>query len=203
MLDAVADGRLLPGRQLRTDAVAVIGHSWGGTTTLQLAGGAPTDSKLKRYCSDDEHPERNISWVLQCSWLSGVSGAQARDPRVRAVVAVSPPLRLLFDRSSASALTAKVLLVSGTRDWVVPSTPEAILPMRDSGAARGGHRLVLVEGADHFSLRSFQGDATPAVIGPLLLAWVNEQLGVTSDGDFQAGAWGDDEVRLVDVTDRL
>ena len=96
-----------------------------------------------------------------------------------------------------------MLLVSGTHDWVVPSTPEAILPMRDSGAARGGHRLVLVEGADHFSLRSFQGDATPAVIGPLLLAWVNEQLGVTSDGDFQAGAWGDDEVRLVDVTDRL
>ena len=85
---------------------------------------------------------------------------------------------------SASALTAKVLLVSGTRDWVVPSTPEAILPMRDS-VQQGGHRLVLVEGADHFSLRSFQGDATPAVIGPLLLAWVNEQLGVTSDGDFR------------------
>ena len=29
-----------------------------------------------------------------------------------------------------------------------------------------------------FSLRSFQGEDRPALVGPVLLAWINEQLGV-------------------------
>ena len=38
LLDAISSGRLLPGARLNTEAVAVVGHSWGATTTLQLAG---------------------------------------------------------------------------------------------------------------------------------------------------------------------
>lgn len=203
VLDAVASGQLLPGRNLNTKSVAVIGHSWGATTSLQLAGVLPTDSKLKARCGDQKDPERNLSWVLQCSWLSGVSKAAAPDPRVRAVVAVSPPLRLLFDPFSAESLSAKVLLVSGTRDWVVPPGPEAVQPMRDSRAARGGHRLVLVEGADHFSLRSSRDDPRPVTIGPMLLSWLNEHLGVDPNTSFQDGGWGDEQIRLVDVTNVL
>ncbi|WP_392351232.1 alpha/beta fold hydrolase [Parasynechococcus sp.] len=203
LLDAVAAGRLLPGSNLNTESVAVIGHSWGGTTSLQLAGGVPTEVKMKSRCGNLRDPEGNLSWVLQCSWLSGVAKANAADPRVRAVVAVSPPLRLLFDPASVTSLSAKVLLVSGTRDWVVPPGPEALQPMRDSGAASGGHRLVLAEGADHFSLRSFRDEPEPATIGPLLLSWLNEQLGVDPDRGFRAGGWGDEQVRLVDVTDSL
>ena len=41
LLDAVSAGRLLPGARLNTDVVTVVGHSWGATTTLQLAGGIP------------------------------------------------------------------------------------------------------------------------------------------------------------------
>lgn len=203
LLDAITSGRLLPGSNLNTEAVAVIGHSWGATTSLQLAGGLPTESKLKARCSDQRDPERNLSWVLQCSWLSGVAQANAADSRVRAVVAVSPPLRLLFDPSSIATLSAKVLLVSGTRDWVVPSGPEAVQPMRDSGAVRYGHRLVLVDGADHFSLRSFRNEPRSATLGPVLLSWLNDQLGVDPDARFSAGGWGDDQIRLVDVTDSL
>jgi len=203
LLDAVRSGRLLPGATLNTDAVAVVGHSWGGTTSLQLAGGVPTDQKLKSRCNDLKNSERNLSWVLQCSWLSGINQAAVADPRVKAVVAVSPPLRLLFDRSRLETLPAKVLLISGTRDWVVPSGPEAILPMRDSKAAQLGHRLVLVQGADHFSLRSFRGEPSPAQVGPVILGWINEQLDVDGVLTFSAGGWGDEQGSLVDVSDRL
>ena len=178
LLDAVESGRLLKGRVLNTKAVAVVGHSWGATTTLQLSGGVPTERKLKDRCNDLRHPERNLSWVLQCSWLSGINRAGVADQRVKAVVAVSPPLRLLFEPSSSTSLSSKVLLISGTRDWVVPSGPEAISPMRDTKAAQLGHRLVLVNGADHFSLRSFQGEERPALVGPVILGWINEQLAV-------------------------
>ena len=188
---------------MNTDAVAVVGHSWGATTTLQLAGGLPTDRQLKSRCNDLKDPERNISWVLQCSWLSGVNQAAVADPRVKAVVAVSPPLRLLFDGSRLESLPAKLLLISGTRDWVVPSGPEAIAPMRESKAVRLGHRLVLVQGADHFSLRSFRGEPSPAQVGPVILGWINEQLEVDSSFTFSAGGWGDEQGSLVDVSDRL
>ena len=173
----------------------MVGHSWGATTTLQLAGGIPTDRQLKSRCNDLKDPERNISWVLQCSWLSGVNQAAVADPRVKAVVAVSPPLRLLFDGSRLESRPAKMLLISGTRDWVVPSGPEAIAPMRESKAARLGHRLVLVQGADHFSLRSFRGEPSPAQLGPVILGWINEQLEV--DGStFSAGGWVVEQGRL-------
>ena len=203
LLDAVAQKRLLGDRSLDISSVGVVGHSWGATTSLQLAGAVPTDRKLNARCADQKDPEHNISWVLQCSWLSGIQNAALADPRVKAVVAVSPPLRLLFDPSSSRQLNAKVLLVSGSRDWVVPSGPEAIRPMRENAAAQLGHRLVLVEGADHFSLRSFRGEAQPALIGPLLLGWMNEQLQLPHASRFSQGGWGDAQVRLVDVSERL
>ena len=203
LLDAVRAGRLLIGAVLNSDAVAVVGHSWGGTTSLQLGGVVPTDQKLKSRCNNLKDPERNLSWVLQCSWLSGINQAGVADPRVKAVVAVSPPLRLLFDRSRSETLSAKLLLISGTRDWVVPSGPEAIVPMRGSKAAQLGHRLVLVQGADHFSLRSFRDEPSPAKVGPVILGWINEQLGVDGVVTFSAGGWGDEQGSLVDVSDRL
>ena len=119
-------------------------------------------------------------------------------------MAVSPPLRLVFDGSRLERLPAKVLLISGTRDWVVPSGPEAIAPMRESKAARLGHRLVLVQGADHFSLRSFRGEPSPAQVGPVILGWINEQLEVVDGAvTFSGGGWGDERGRFVDVSDRL
>ena len=47
LLDVVESGRLLKSRALNTEAVAVLGHSWGATTSMQLSRGAPTDRKLK------------------------------------------------------------------------------------------------------------------------------------------------------------
>ena len=101
------------------------------------------------------------------------------------------------------SLPVKVLLVSGTRDWVVPSGPEAITPMLETKAAQRGHRLVLAQGADHFSLRSFRNEGSPARIGPVILGWVNEQLEVNGVITFSTGGWGDEEGSLVDVSNRL
>jgi hypothetical protein len=75
--------------------------------------------------------------------------------------------------------------------------------MRETGAAQLGHRLVLVKGADHFNLRSFRGEERPALIGPVILAWLNEQLGVDSSVTFSGGGWGDSQGRLVDVSSSL
>jgi predicted dienelactone hydrolase len=207
VLDAAGSGQLELGSAVDPQRVVVLGHSWGATTALLLAGVQPSDRQADR-CSNADDPDRNLSWALQCSWLDGVDGDHLADSRVIAVGAVSPPVSLLFTRGSAQNLTARILLVSGSRDWVVPPDPEAINPIRRTIAS--GNRLVLAQGGDHFNLRPGD-DAGGGILGPLLLRW--------SDAAFAAGpsvrpapgapdllppsGWGDTAMPLVDVSPRL
>ena len=203
LLDGVEAGTLLSGQQISVDDVAVVGHSWGATAALQLSGLQTTSRKLKTRCQDPRDPDRNLSWVLQCSWLSGADQGSLADPRVKAAVVVSPPMRLLFDETSGPSLQAKVLLVSGTNDWVVPSDPEAVVPLKGGNPLANGHRLVLAAGGSHFNLWAPADQKEPPILGPMILAWINEQLAVPSPHTFSGGGWGNTTVPLVDVTGRL
>ena len=98
---------------------------------------------------------------------------------------------------------AKVLLVSGTRDWVVPSDPEAVVPLREGQPLANGHRIVLASGGDHFNLWAPVDAEEPPVLGPLILAWINDQLGISNSLSFSDGGWGNHRVPLVDVTGQL
>jgi len=209
-LAAVIDGsgQLGLARAVDSQRVVVLGHSWGATTTLQLAGVRPKGSELRERCGNLEDPDRNLSWTLQCSWLSGVDQAAIQDRRVIAVGAVSPPMSLLFPRGSGLDLSARVLLVSGSRDWVVPPDPEAVDPMRRGKTQ--GNQLVLVQGGDHFNLRpGTQADG--GVLGALLLSWTNAAFAA---GDaarpapgatplLRQGPWGNAQMPLVDATPGL
>ena len=203
VIDAVETGSLLSGAAVQTDSVAVVGHSWGATAALQLGGLQTTSRKLSSRCQDARDPDRNLSWVLQCSWLKGADQGSLADMRVRTAVVVSPPLRLLFDEASGPSMHAKVLLVSGTHDWVVPSDPEAVVPLRNGQPLANGHRLVLASGGDHFNLWAPVGAEEPPVLGPLILAWINDQLGINDSLSFRGGGWGHQRVPLLDVTGQL
>jgi hypothetical protein len=117
-------------------------------------------------------------------------------------VVVSPPLRLLFDAGSGSELTARVLLVSGTGDWLVPSGPEAVAPLRQGQPLANGHRLVLASGGGHFNLRGPASSELP-VLAPLIEAWINQQLQPDASFRFDSGDWGNESIPLTDVTPQL
>lgn len=194
-IDAAASGRLGLRQPVNTSNVMVAGHSWGATTVLQLAGAVPSAVELRQHCSDVRDPARNLSWVLQCSFLESADRSGLADPRVKTAVAVSPPMRLLFAPGAAAGMNAQVLLVSGSRDWVVPVGPEAIEPVRNLSANNGlgGHRLVLAEGGDHFNLR---GPASTGG-GPLkamIRAWFDGSASLPASG------WGNGTTPLRDVT---
>ena len=203
LLDGVEAGNLLSGQQISVNDAAVVGHSWGATAALQLSGLQTTSRKLKTRCQDPRDPDRNLSWVLQCSWLSGADQGSLADPRVKAAVVVSPPMRLLFDETSGPSLQAKVLLVSGTNDWVVPPDPEAVVPLKGGNPLANGHGLVLAAGGSHFNLWAPADQKEPPILGPMILAWINEQLAVPSSHTFSGGGWGNTTVPLVDVTGQL
>ena len=208
VLDGVASGQLKTAAPVDTSRVVVLGHSWGATTSLQLAGLVPTESKLLSRCGDVSDAERNLSWTLQCSWASGVSQAAVNDDRVIAVVAVSPPMSLLFPRESGHDLNTRVLLVSGSRDWVVPPDPEAIRPLQVVDLH--GHQLVLVKGGDHFNLRPRQ-NADGGVLGPLIQAWTDAAFaagqrvkpGAGVGPLLLSGAWGSVAMPMADVSPLL
>ncbi|MEY2645702.1 MAG: hypothetical protein RLZZ611_2351 [Cyanobacteriota bacterium] len=207
VIDAVSNQQLNLGAPLRTDRVVVMGHSWGATTSLQLAGLKPSGREVAR-CANPDDPERNLSWTLQCSWLQGDAVGELKDPRVVAVAAVSPPVSLLFPPGSSADLSARVLLVSGSRDWVVPPDPEAVQPMR--AGVSTGNRLVLVHGGDHFNLRPGQ-QASGGTLGPLLLAWTEAAFGAgpsvrpapEAPNLLPTSGWGQPSTALVDVSDQL
>ena len=185
--------------------VVILGHSWGATTVLQLAGARPTAARLLKMCGDVKSPNRNLSWTLQCSWISDVNRAAISDRRVIAAGAVSPPASLLFPRGAGLELTARVLMVSGSRDWVVPPDPEAIDPVRS--AQPRGHQLVLVQGGDHFNLRP-EDRADGGVLGPLLLAWTDAAFAAGEAARPREGAppllvggdWGNAQMPMVEAT---
>ncbi|WP_216918645.1 dienelactone hydrolase [Synechococcus sp. CCAP 1479/9] len=211
LIDAAAAGKLGLPSGLDTGSVVVLGQSWGATTALQLAGARPTSQQLQKRCGDLQDPQRNLSWVLQCSFLGAIDQAALADPRVKAAVAVSPPMSLLFETGASPVFQGRVLLVSGSRDWVVPPGPEAIAPMaRVARLGNNGHRLVLAGGGDHFNMGS-PYDRGGGPLRGLLLAWVNGAFaagpavapGPGAPALLPTGGWGGDGLTLVDVTDRL
>ncbi len=195
LIDAAAAGPLGLPPGVNTGSVVVLGQSWGATTALQLAGARPSSQQLKKRCNDLQDPQRNLSWVLQCSFLDAIDQAALADPRVKAVVAVSPPMALLFDAESSPVFQGRVLLVSGSRDWVVPPGPEAIAPMG---------------GGDHFNMGSTYDQGGGPLRG-LLLGWVNGAFaagpgvapGVGAPALLPPDGWGDGVLPLTDVSGRL
>jgi predicted dienelactone hydrolase len=193
---------------VKADSTVVIGHSWGGITALQLAGAQSNSKKLKAKCGNFKHAYRTISWILQCSFQNQVDRPNQRDQRVKSVVAISPPIGLLFNEQAAKAMRARVLLISGTRDVVVPADPEALYPY--SHSPENGHRLVLVDGGTHFNLRAPEQGKDKTILSPLILAWVNGTFSSGSQYKPKPGApsllpkkgWGNKTMKLVDVTNQ-
>ena len=205
VIDAAQQSQLNLVHPVNTQAVLVAGHSWGATTALQLAGARPTSTRLRKLCDDLRHPWRNLSWVLQCNFVGSADSAALADPRVVAAVAVSPPMRLLFDVDSAKGMGVPVLVVSGSNDWVVPPGPEAIEPVgRAVRTTREGHRLVLVEGGTHFNLRSNLAAGGGPLRG-LILAWLGaaSQAPSGSPPQLAPSGWGSITLPLRDVTNAL
>jgi predicted dienelactone hydrolase len=167
VLDALENGQIPGAEGLPARDLTFIGHSWGGTTALQLAGARSLQATLWQACKNTIHPERNLSWVLQCTFLPAATDASLADSRIVRVVAVSPPQALIF-AAGLIDLQKPVLLISGSSDIVVPLHPEALDPFHLYPLDRS--QLVLVEGGTHFNLPApASSDGGP--LRSLLLYW--------------------------------
>ena len=148
VLDAQKRGDLnIPGTE-----VVLMGHSLGALTAL-LASGAQPVPGMEQRCEAALAglPLTNLSELLQCELAAGrvlEGNAMASPPR--AVVGLNSFGGLVWPHRSSKALPIPLLMVGGTLDLITPPLDEQ-LPLLAGLAEHPASRLVVVEGASHFS----------------------------------------------------
>ena len=134
--------------------VAVIGESIGGYTALAIAGGhamtLPDDVGLAQRLAPDAEPVRRAFRVVT-----------ERDPRVRAIVLLSPAVFWFMADGALADVTIPILARTGERDELCP--PELVERVLRGVPDPSRVHHTIVPGAAHFS---FQSPYPPALAGP-------------------------------------
>lgn len=138
--------------------VAVVGHSFGGTTVLQTAGARLNFDNLRDWCADPQGRE-NICFLLddeaEIAQLRGYetvpsgSWAALSDSRIKALVAYAPWNAIGLD---LSAINVPSLIVVGAADATAPHDRDAATifnqlpsPTYFATFQLGGHYLYIDE----------------------------------------------------------
>ena len=122
------------GPRLRSDAVAVVGHSMGGYTALALAGGRP--SALRNQ--SPVHADRRVE--------------VQPDSRVRALVLLAPATPWFMAPEALAAVRVPVLMLTAEHDTITPEGHAEIVKRGLPPDASVEHRVI--PGAGHFSFLS-------------------------------------------------
>ncbi|WP_392346991.1 alpha/beta hydrolase [Parasynechococcus sp.] len=148
VLDAQRRGDLnIPGTE-----VVLMGHSLGALTAL-LASGAEQVHGMEPRCEGALAglPLTNLSELLQCELAAGRAlEGNAMAPSLRAVVGLNSFGGLIWPHRASRALPIPLLMVGGTLDLITPPLDEQ-LPLLAGLAEHPASRVVVVEGASHFS----------------------------------------------------
>jgi predicted dienelactone hydrolase len=158
-----------PGGQLEgmidPELIAIVGHSWGGTNALTLAGGQLDLEWYSRLVA--EHPEICIAPAeagnldlcgdildhqQELAELAGLENTPEglwpswNDPRVDAIVGLAPD-GALFGAQGLQGVKVPVMLSVGTADRYVNPDAAVVQTYRDLASVEKS--LVVLEGADH------------------------------------------------------
>ena len=156
--------------KLDLQRVGVLGQSYGGYTTLALAGAPLNLASLGENCPP-QLTSFNLSLLLQCQASNLPSQIQnLADPRVKAAISVNPIGSVIFGQDGLSQITMPLMIISSGSDTIAPALSEQIRPFT---WLTNPHRyLLLIGNGTHFSTvgQSSGGDdilpIPVAAIGP-------------------------------------
>jgi predicted dienelactone hydrolase len=157
---AQTDGRFQG--KIKFDAVGIMGQSFGGYTSLAVAGAPLSFNTLQQNCGQQLNTTLNISLALQCQALRLPSAQYAlADARIKAAIAINPITSGVFGAESLAQIKVPVMLVAGGRDIVAPALPEQIQPFSQLKALQ--RYLVVIENSNHFSTIAPSSQETEAL----------------------------------------
>ncbi len=138
--------------KINLQQVGVIGQSFGGYTSLALAGGKLIAEPDAPYCQTEDYKNvlLDLSSLAKCSFneISDID-YRLKDPRVKAVIAINP-MGKIFGREGMASIDIPTMFISGTNDLMMPPMAEQIKPFTWLDRDLDKH-LVLVKPATHFS----------------------------------------------------
>ncbi len=158
---------------LDTQRVGLVGQSLGGYTVLSAAGAPLNFERLRAEC--EENPEEgrslNLSKTLQCGAVevSPEDYNPVQDERIKGVIAVNPVSSILLGQESLAQIQIPTMIITGSDDYIAPSSLEQIRPFTWLTAEQ--RYLVLLEQGTHFSFLQGNTDegvfpVPRALIGP-------------------------------------
>ena len=144
---------------LSGDQLVLVGHSLGALTAL-LASGAQPEPGLGLRCQRalDDLPLSNLSRLLQCQIQDVSLPPVVPPPSLAGVVGLNSFGSLLWPKHVAVASDVPVLLSGGSLDLITPPISEQLGLLR-ALPPNPGTRVVLVEGASHFSPVRVEGQS--------------------------------------------
>jgi predicted dienelactone hydrolase len=136
--------------KLDFEKVGIIGQSFGGYTSLAVAGAPLSFNNLAQNCGRNLNTTLNISLGLQCQALRlPPAQYELADPRIKAAIAINPITSGVFGPDSLAQIKVPVMMVAGGRDIVAPALTEQIQPFSQLKDLQ--HYLVLIDNSNHFS----------------------------------------------------
>ncbi len=143
-LSAVIDGMLADptfGPRIDPKRIGAAGHSLGGYTMIEIAGGITSIEHLRAFCNSpkadkmcvappeftDMRPKSEALAKTDPAFRAALDRASRsyRDPRVRAVFAMAPALGPAFLPDSLAHIRIPVMIVAGASDEIVPIASSA------------------------------------------------------------------------------
>ncbi len=140
------------------EKVVLMGHSLGALTAL-LASGSPPELGLASRCKNalDDLSLTNLSQLMQCQLVDVKLKNHSPVKDLQAIVALNSFGSLLWPRNWQTSLRIPVLFTGGTLDLVTPPLREQ-LGLFLSSPIHGNSRVLLIEGASHFSVIRMEDD---------------------------------------------
>ncbi|MGD1920902.1 MAG: alpha/beta hydrolase [Pleurocapsa sp.] len=138
--------------KINLQQVGVIGHSFGGYTSLVLGGGKLIADSQAKQCQEDDYQDvlLDLSSLAKCTFNEfSQANYQLKDPRIKAIVAINPMGRI-FGKSGMSFVNVPTMFISGTNDLIMPPLAEQIEPFSWLNNNIDKY-LVLVKPGTHFS----------------------------------------------------
>ncbi len=137
---------------INTQQVGIIGQSFGGYTSLALAGGELIADATAMECKSENYQDvlLDLSSLAKCTFNQlNKSHLRLHDRRIKAAIAINPMAKI-FGEAGMSSIQVPTMIVAGTNDLIMPPVDEQIAPFSwlDENLDK---YLVLVKPGTHFS----------------------------------------------------
>jgi predicted dienelactone hydrolase len=179
------------GPHIDPNRIAAAGHSAGGATVIELAGGIFSPAQIQEWCKSNKDADQNchlppaiqqkIDKFIELSKTDPVVKDSVRrsqlpynDPRLKAVFAMAPAIGVGHTAASLKAIHIPVAVVAG---WADDITPVATNAERFAQLIPTATLTVLPGKVGHATFGSL---CTPAALtGPDWLSWIcHDETGV-------------------------